>query len=131
MVHKNLEVIWLNVRMLGRSSEKVLRVLHDELVERRRRRNEHRAGCPAAAPRTPGTLPSGSNRNPHNPPSHKRPVTQYRSPTPVHSWSRLRGFGLRATHVRSRADPPASSPRDSRGPVPPGQASADSPAANT
>src|ERR1019366_5784599 len=61
MVHKNLEVIWLNVRMLGRTSEKVLRVLHDELVERRRGRNEHRAGCPAA-PRTPGTLPSGSNR---------------------------------------------------------------------
>src|ERR1019366_7562350 len=62
MVHENLQVVWLNVCVLGRTPKKVVRMLHDELVERRRRRNEHRAGGPAAAPRTPGALPSGSNR---------------------------------------------------------------------
>ncbi len=35
MVHKNFEVVRLNVGVLGRSAEEVLWMLHDELVERR------------------------------------------------------------------------------------------------
>ncbi len=43
MVHKNFEVIWLDKGVLGRASEEVIGMLHDELVERSRRRDQYRA----------------------------------------------------------------------------------------
>jgi hypothetical protein len=43
MVHENFQIVRLNVRVLGRASEKVIGVLHDELVERRGRCDKDRA----------------------------------------------------------------------------------------
>src|SRR5262249_40806257 len=53
----------LNVRMLGRVSEEILGMLHDELVERRRGRYKDRARTPASPACTAGALPGGSNRS--------------------------------------------------------------------
>src|SRR5579863_1909405 len=48
--------------MLRRTSEKVIGVLHDELIEWRRGSHQHGARAPAAASGAPRTLPGGRNR---------------------------------------------------------------------
>ncbi len=62
MVDENFEIVGLNVSVLGRTAEEIIGMLHDELIQRSRRRNEHRARASAAPPRAPGPLPGGSNR---------------------------------------------------------------------
>ena len=62
MIHQNFQIVGLHVRMLRRAPEKIIRMLHDKLVERRRRRHQHRARTSAAPPRAPGALPCGRNR---------------------------------------------------------------------
>ena len=57
VIHKNFEVVRLNVGVLGRTAEEIVRMLHDELVERRRRGNEDREGTPATPPCPSCALP--------------------------------------------------------------------------
>ena len=63
MIHENLKIVGLNMRVLGRASEEVVRMLHDELIERSRGSDEHRARTSRASSRAAGPLPSGSNRS--------------------------------------------------------------------
>ena len=63
MVHENLEIIRLYVGVLRRASEKIVRMLHDKLIERRRRCHEHRARCSVPSPRAAGPLPRGRDRS--------------------------------------------------------------------
>ena len=62
MVHQNFQIVRLHVRMLRRTPEKIIRMLHDELIQRRRRRDHHRARCSAASASPPRALPCGSDR---------------------------------------------------------------------
>ena len=49
--------------MLRGASEKIVGMLHDELIERSGRRHEHSARSPAAAPRASRALPRGRDRS--------------------------------------------------------------------
>src|SRR3981189_2721188 len=61
MVDENFQVVGLNVGVLGGTPEKVIGMVHDELVQRCRRRDEYGARTPATPPCTAGSLPSGSD----------------------------------------------------------------------
>src|SRR5579862_3557826 len=63
MVHENLKVVRLNAGVFRRASEEVFRMLHDELVERSRGSDEHRARTSCTSSCTAGPLPGGSNRS--------------------------------------------------------------------
>ncbi len=56
MIHKDFQII-----VLGRAFEKIIRVLHDKLIERRRGSHQNGAGTAATAPSAACTLPSGCN----------------------------------------------------------------------
>ena len=62
VIHEDFEIVRLHVGVLGRAAEKIIGMLHDELIERRGRRDEHRAGSPAAAAGAAGALPRGGDR---------------------------------------------------------------------
>ncbi len=63
VIHENLEIVGLHVGVLGRAAEKVVGMLHDELIERRGGRDEHGAGSPVAAAGAAGALPRGRDRS--------------------------------------------------------------------
>ena len=63
MIHQDFQIVRLDERVLGRAAEKIIRMLHDELIERRRGSDQHGAGASAAAPGAAGALPSGGNRS--------------------------------------------------------------------
>src|SRR5690242_20719340 len=48
MIDENFEIIRLNEGVLGRISEKIVWLTHDELIERRRRSNENADGSATA-----------------------------------------------------------------------------------
>ena len=48
--------------MLRSIAKKIIRMAHDELIERRRRRHEDGAGTSAAAPGAAGALPGCGDR---------------------------------------------------------------------
>ena len=62
MIHQDFQVIRLHVGMFRRAPEKIVRMLHDKLVERRRRGHQHRARSPAPPPGASCPLPCRSNR---------------------------------------------------------------------
>ena len=62
MIHQNFQIVRLHVSVLRRAPEKIVRMLHDELIERRGRRHHHRARCSASPPRAPRALPCGRDR---------------------------------------------------------------------
>src|SRR5690242_9980942 len=62
VINKNLQVVRLDERMLGRAAKEIIGMTQHELVERRGRRHQHGAGASAAAAGTSGTLPGGGNR---------------------------------------------------------------------
>ena len=47
--------------MFGRVAKKIIRMAHDELIERRRRSHQHGAGASAAAAGAAGALPGGGD----------------------------------------------------------------------
>src|SRR5947207_6949431 len=63
MIDENLKIVWLNVGVLGRYTEKVIGMLHDELIERSRRRDEDRARASRSSSGAACPLPSRSNRS--------------------------------------------------------------------
>ena len=44
MIHQNFQIVRLDEGVLGRAAEEIIRMLHDELVERRGRSDQHGAG---------------------------------------------------------------------------------------
>ena len=62
MIHENFEIVRLDVGVFGRAAEKIVRMLDDELIERRGRGDQHRAGSAAAASGASGALPGGGDR---------------------------------------------------------------------
>ena len=62
MVDENLQIVRLNVGVLGRTPEEVVRMLDNELIERSRRRDEHGARTPAASSCSTCPLPRRSDR---------------------------------------------------------------------
>ena len=60
---QDLQIVGVDAGVLGRLSEKIFRMLDDELVERRARCHQHRRRCalPPAGP--PGALPRGGDRS--------------------------------------------------------------------
>src|SRR5437762_10250310 len=62
MIDENLKVVGLNVGVLGRVTEEVVRMLHDELIERGRRRDEDRTRASRSSSGAACPLPGRSNR---------------------------------------------------------------------
>src|SRR6266849_1981314 len=63
MIDEDFKVVRLNVGVFGRASEKVVGMLHDELIERSRRRDKDCAGTSSAPPRAACPLPRGGSRS--------------------------------------------------------------------
>ena len=62
MIDQNFQIVRLDVGMLGRAGEKILRMLDDKLIQGTRRSDQHGAGTPFAPPRPPGALPGRGDR---------------------------------------------------------------------
>ena len=62
VVDENLQIVRLNVGVLGRTPEEVVGMLDNELIERSGRRDEHGAGTPTASSCSTCALPRRSNR---------------------------------------------------------------------
>ena len=62
VIHEDFEIVRLHVGVFGRAAEKIIGMLHDELIERRGRRDEHGAGSAVAAAGAASALPRGRNR---------------------------------------------------------------------
>src|SRR5438876_5852692 len=62
MIYQNFQIVRLDKGVLRRVAEEIIRMAHDELIERRRRRHQHGARTPAAAPGAAGALPGGGDR---------------------------------------------------------------------
>ena len=71
VVHQNFQIVRLHVGVFRRAPEKIIRMLHDELIERRGRGHQHGAGRPAPPPGPSRALPRGRNR-PRVPGHHRR-----------------------------------------------------------
>lgn len=63
VIGENLKIVWLNMRVLGRVPEEIVRMLHDKLIERSRGSDEHRARTSCTPSRAAGPLPGRSNRS--------------------------------------------------------------------
>ena len=63
MIHQNFQVVRLHVSVFRRAPKKIIRVLHDKLIERRGRRHHHRARRSIPAPGPPGSLPRRRDRS--------------------------------------------------------------------
>src|SRR5437867_5313585 len=61
MVDQNFQIVRLDESMFGRVAKKIIRMAHDELIERRRRSHQHGAGASAAAAGAAGALPGGGD----------------------------------------------------------------------
>src|SRR5260370_25517718 len=61
MVDEDFEVVRLDESVLRGGAEKIVRVAHHELVERRRRSYQHSARASAAAAGAAGALPGGGD----------------------------------------------------------------------
>ena len=57
MIDQNFEIVGLNESVFRRIAEEIVRMPHDELIERRGRRDQHRARTAAAASSTARALP--------------------------------------------------------------------------
>ena len=114
MIHQNFQIVRLHVGMFGRAPEKIIRMLDDELIERRGRRHQHRARSSAAAPGASGALPGGSDRAGISGHHARRRASRYRCPARARSSPPRRGCALRASRARSRGARRADSRRDSR-----------------
>ncbi len=124
MVHQNFQIVRLHVGVLGRAPEKIVRMLHDELIERRGRRHQHRArSLRCAVPRVPPAA-TWTRSIRHIPPSRTHRASRYRCPIPAHSSPPLRACAPRAARARFRAARPANIRRDSRESAPPARAAA-------
>src|SRR5437899_8524348 len=62
MIDAKHEIVGLDERRLGRIAEEIVRVADDELIERRRRGDQHGAGAARAAAGAAGALPGRSDR---------------------------------------------------------------------
>ncbi len=61
MIDQDFEIVGLYEGVLGSITEKIIRMAHDELIERRRRSYQHGAGASTAASRASGPLPRGGD----------------------------------------------------------------------
>src|SRR6185437_6526406 len=59
MIHQDFEIVRLDAGMFGRAAEKIIRMLHDELIERRGGSHHYGAGGAAAASGAARPLPRG------------------------------------------------------------------------
>src|SRR5260370_1746591 len=57
MIDEDFQIVGLNEGVFRRVAEKIVEMAHDELIEGRRRSNEHGARASAAAPAPPDPLP--------------------------------------------------------------------------
>src|SRR5207244_3140450 len=60
--YSDFQIVRLDKSVLRRVAEEIIRMAHDELIERRRRRHQHSAGTSATAPGAAGALPGGGDR---------------------------------------------------------------------
>src|SRR5438876_6178337 len=61
MIDEDFQIVGLNKGVFGSIAEKIIRMAHDELIERRGGSHQHGAGASAAASRASGALPRGGD----------------------------------------------------------------------